>query len=135
MKALFIMLPLALLGCDPAETTDTGAEVAVPTGIPAAMQGRWGLAANECTADPSIAKGLMVVEGDTLRFYESRGTLDTVTGGSDTALEGHFAFTGEGMEWERDLVLTLSDGGDTLTRLDSGDDENAGSFDYVRCAD
>ncbi|WP_298493401.1 hypothetical protein [uncultured Maritimibacter sp.] len=134
MKALVLMIPLALLGCDP-DTAETVGAAEVPTGIPADMQGRWGLTATECTADPSIAKGLMVVEGDTLRFYESRGTLAAVTGGSETELQGQFAFTGEGMEWERDLVLTLSDGGDTLTRLDTGDDENAGSFDYVRCAE
>ena len=125
MKALVLMIPLALLGCDP-DTAETVGAAEVPTGIPADMQGRWGLTATECTADPSIAKGLMVVEG---------GTLAAVTGGSETELQGQFAFTGEGMEWERDLVLTLSDGGDTLTRLDTGDDENAGSFDYVRCAE
>ncbi|MBV7407744.1 hypothetical protein [Maritimibacter sp. DP1N21-5] len=130
MKALILMLPFAVPGCLP----DAGAEV-VPTGIPEAMQGRWGLTATECTADPAIAKGLMVVEGDTLRFYESRGVLESVTGGSDSELQGHFVFAGEGMEWERDLVLTLSGGGDRLTRIDTGVDENAGSFDYVRCAE
>src|SRR3569623_2124157 len=53
------------------------AEAPVPHGspssaIPAALQGRWGLAPGDCTSALGDAKGLLVINSRELRFYESR---------------------------------------------------------------
>ena len=40
--------------------------------IPAALHGRWGLTPGDCTKTRGDAKGLLVVSGDNLQFYEAR---------------------------------------------------------------
>lgn len=99
--------------------------------IPAALQGRWGLVAADCEPGRSDAKGLMEVSGDTLRFYESRGTLGKVATASANDLRAVFAFTGEGMEWTRDMRLRLT--GDRLERSEFGADAIAQPLLYERC--
>src|SRR4051794_12959918 len=42
--------------------------------IPAALQGRWGLAPNDCTSTKGDAKGLLIVGPADVKFYESRAT-------------------------------------------------------------
>ncbi|MWB77257.1 hypothetical protein GLS40_04400 [Pseudooceanicola sp. 216_PA32_1] len=103
------------------------------TGIPEAAQGRWGLTAADCGPDASIAKGLMVVDGTTLKFYESRATLGKVAERSDTGIEADFAFTGEGMSWTRREVLDLQDGGRTLVRREYGEGAIPGPLRYTAC--
>ena len=63
------------------EAGDPSASSAPSGTIPASLQGRWGLTPGDCTSTPGVAKGLLLVSGDMLRFYESvarpAGTLET----------------------------------------------------------
>src|SRR3546814_10414116 len=67
---------------------ETNAVDAVETAtvLPVDFQGRWGLVANDCDPARDDNKGLMTVAADTLKFYESRGVLTTVTIASHTKL-------------------------------------------------
>ena len=112
--------------------TDT---VGIPEmGIPVAVQGNWGLTPADCNSERGDAKGLLRVSPTTLTFYESVGRLSTIKDRSDSSIRADFAFTGEGMEWTRDVSLAAS--GDTLTRTERGGEEpgSAGPFTYTRCA-
>lgn len=114
--------------------TATAAPPAAPvTAIPAALHGRWGLVPADCTSTRG-AKGLLTIDGTTLRFYESVGTLDGVEEASDTRLRGSFDFMGEGMTWERDVTLEVQDNGRTLIRRESGEDAAPEPFRYTKCA-
>ena len=104
----------------------------VATTIPASLQGRWGMVPADCTSTRGDAKGLLTIGPRTLRFYESVGTLARETGRSDSMIRGQFSFTGEGMEWTRDVELSAM--GDTLTRLERGGEEPGGPFTYSRCS-
>ena len=110
----------------PTETTGSG--------IPIALQGRWGMVPADCTSTRGDAKGLLTIDGKTLEFYESVGTLGEVKEQSDTRLRATFAFTGEGMSWSRDEVLDVQDDGKTLVRREYGEDASPGPFKYSKCA-
>lgn len=121
----------------PAADAPSPTPTASPTGtpattIPASLQGRWGMVPADCTSTRGDAKGLLTVGPNTLKFYESLGTLARETARSDSMIRGQFAFTGEGMEWTRDVTLSVA--GDTLTRTERGGDEPGGPFSYTRCA-
>ena len=102
--------------------------------IPAAMHGRWGLVAADCTSTRGDAKGLIEVSEKEIRFYESVGRVDTASATGDAGFRASFAFTGEGMEWTRDMQLSLSDDGNTLTRSEFGEDALAEPLIYTKCA-
>lgn len=101
--------------------------------IPAAMQGRWGLVAADCTSTRGDAKGLVLIEPTGLKFYESIAQLGAVSERSDTAIRASFAFTGEGMDWTREMVLELDDAGTTLVRREFGSEAAIEPFEYRRC--
>ena len=96
--------------------------------IPASLHGRWGLTPADCTSTRGDAKGLLIVSGDALKFYESlakpAGPLKT----SPDSARGEFAFTGEGLTWKRFETLELQD--HKLVRTES---DPMASFAYVRC--
>lgn len=121
-----LVLTAACLPQDGSEPpADTG------TGIPVAMQGRWGLVPADCTSTRGDAKGLMEVGADSLKFYESRAVLAEVAERSGDRLEASFDFTGEGMSWSRDMVLVAR--GDTLVRQESGEGAIPEPLTYARC--
>jgi hypothetical protein len=130
---------LALGACDSAadnesvEPAPTATAEPLPAEIPAAFRGRWGLVAEDCTSDRGDAKGLLEVGATELRFYESVGALSEVTGATQDRFRGDFAFTGEGMEWQRDEVLDLREGGKVLVRREFGEGASPEPFDYTRC--
>lgn len=130
---------LALSACDSATDEDavtpepTVSASPLPTEIPAAFQGRWGMTPADCTSDKGDAKGLLEVSANELKFYESVGALEEVTGVTEGRFRGNFAFTGEGMEWTRDEVLDLHEDGRMLVRREFGDDASPEPFDYTRC--
>ena len=157
-KLILLAAPLALAACgdtaevspDP-ESQDTGAAAAPvdafrasepsaePTSvtaskektIPPALQGRWGMVAADCTSTRGDAKGLLTISPTTLKFYESVGQLGGIVERTGNSIRAQYAFTGEGMEWTRDIALSVT--GDTLTRLDRGGEEPGGPFSYTRC--
>lgn len=114
------------------DAADDDDDMASATGalFPAAFQGRWGLVANDCTSTRGDNKGLLTVTGDTLRFYESRGTVDTLTMESSTRVRADLDFEGEGQTWEKTATFTVADGGKTLVRTES---DPALNLRYSRC--
>jgi len=96
--------------------------------IPAALQGRWGLGPNDCMPGRGDAKGLLVISGNELRFYESRAVPAKVIGAKQDSISGDFAFTGEGMSWTKFQSLRLQ--GPELVRTENNP---AASFTYAKC--
>lgn len=96
--------------------------------VPDAFRGRWGMVPLDCGPDAAIAKGLMTVSGRELRFYESVGKPAVVNYPTPTRMEGRFSFTGEGMEWSKDMTLTVE--GDTLVRTER---DPVARYTYTRC--
>ena len=157
MKTFTLIVPalLALAACDGGtQSAQTDAEEAraegnivgggavsqpnapVPetAGIPAAVQGRWGLVAADCEPGRDDAKGLLTITADKLEFYESVGTLGgDIDEVADDSIHATFDFTGEGMEWEREMALELQETGAALVRREFGADAAPGSFRYVKC--
>ena len=107
--------------------TDTGEAAAA---IPAAFHGRWGMVPADCTSTRGDAKGLLVIDGNTLRFYESRGTLTRMVGDYPEKLVGEYAFVGEGQEWTKTITLELTGSSNTLIRTET---DPPGRFTYTRC--
>ena len=99
----------------------------VPGGvIPAHYQGRWGMAAADCTSNRGDAKGLMIIGDTSIKFHESTATLSERRPAIATSFSGLFAFRGEGEAWEK--VMTFTRSGDTLKRA-----QDDGSFIYRKC--
>jgi len=109
------------------------AGIAAPTELPAVLRGRWGLVPGDCTSTRGDAKGLLTITSNKLEFYESVGTLDTIMDAAPTRIRAAFDFEGEGMSWQREVVLDVEDDGATLIRRDYGDDAAPGPFRYTKC--
>lgn len=112
-------------------TADSG--IPAPTELPAAFHGRWGLVAADCTSTRGDAKGLLTIGADKLEFYESVGTLDTIMDAEPTRVRATFDFEGEGMTWQREIVLDVQDDGATLIRREYGEAAAPGPFRYAKC--
>jgi len=116
-------------GAPPANAAaNTSGTPAPASAIPAALQGRWGLTPVDCTSTLNDAKGLLIVNADELRFYESRAVPSPGVETSPDSVSGNFAFTGEGQEWDKYETLTLQKGKLIRTERDP-----VASFTYVRC--
>lgn len=102
------------------------------TGIPSALQGRWGLVPADCEPGRADAKGLMIVSVDKLEFYESVGTLGEPSERLPQRLRADFAFTGEGMTWTREMSLETD--GETLMRTEYGAEAMPGPLRYTKCS-
>ena len=117
----------------PASSTGSASPEVPPTTIPVAAQGRWGLVQKDCISKLGDNKGLITISSTNIRFYESTGRLGAVAERSDTRIRAAFAFTGEGMEWTRDMILDVQDAGKTLIRREYGQDAAPGPFKYAKC--
>src|SRR3982751_35270 len=95
-------------GAPPARAPVASTEQPAATvSIPAALQGRWGLAPNDCTSTRGDAKGLLVVGPADIKFYESRATPVAAAQADADSISGDFAFTGEGQTWTKFEALDL----------------------------
>ena len=119
----------------PPENTASAQGQAPPTApdkpapaIPAALQGRWGLAPEDCPSTRGDAKGLLVVEPGALRFYESRAVPSPGAQADSDSITGNFRFTGEGQSWTKFETLELREG--RLVRTESNP---AASYTYAKC--
>lgn len=101
--------------------------------IPASLQGRWGLGVADCTPGRADAKGLLIIGPQRLEFYESVGILDKIKKREPEQLRALFNFTGEGMSWEREMLLEAKDNGSTLVRQDFEDGIEQEALHYKRC--
>ena len=99
--------------------------------IPAAFRGRWGMVPDDCTSTRGDAKGLIIVDEDSIKFFESNATLTKVTLNAPENFTGTFAFTGEGESWTNSQNLKLTGSSNTLIRKQS---DVAQPFTYKRCA-
>jgi hypothetical protein len=102
--------------------------------IPAALRGRWGMVKNDCTSTHGDAKGLLEISSGKLTFYESRGTLGKVSEIEPTRIRAMYNFEGEGQTWQRDMILEVQDGGQSLIRMEYSDATTPESYHYSRCA-
>jgi hypothetical protein len=102
--------------------------------IPDVLRGRWGLTAEDCTSTRGDAKGLLEIGDTQLRFYESRGTLRTITEQNESRIAAEFDFEGEGQSWQRLVILDTEDGGRSLARREAGADAMKETLHYRRCA-
>jgi hypothetical protein len=110
------------------QTAEPAPAVSGAAKIPAALQGRWGLTPADCMTARGDEKGLLIVTGDALKFYESRAVPSAdVQSGADT-VSGNFAFTGEGQSWTKYQSLQLKD--HDLVRTESNP---TASFTYAKC--
>jgi hypothetical protein len=96
--------------------------------IPAALQGRWGLTPADCTTTRGDAKGLLVINGYSLKFYESRAVPTEGAHGDGDSFGGDFAFTGEGQSWTKYQSLKLNKA--VLVRTETNP---SASFSYAKC--
>ena len=101
--------------------------------IPTALRGRWGLVAADCTSTRGDDKGLITIGATSIKFYESVAKLAKVGQRSETALRASYAFSGEGMEWKRDMTLALQPGGKVLIKQEFGEDAPPGPYKYTHC--
>lgn len=140
-----VVLLGALTACEKAETptVDPSASPEImqsapaapaPNTIPLAVQGRWGLVPADCTSTKGDAKGLLTIDADSLKFYESRARLGTIKDRDDDGIEATFAFTGEGQTWSLEVELDVDDGGKTLVRKEKGQGAGPEPLKYTRCA-
>lgn len=102
--------------------------------IPGTMRGRWGINAADCDpAQAYAAKGLIDVSDTGIVFYESRAELGSIVASGEGMIRATFGFTGEGMQWQREMSLSLENGGDTLVRREYGDEAMPTPLTYRRC--
>ncbi len=95
--------------------------------IPVAFHGRWGMTREDCTSTRGDAKGLLVIDGTTLRFYESRAVPRNVELRGPNEWRADLDYSGEGQTWSEKTIVTLSNGGKTLRRMADG------PWTYQRC--
>src|SRR5688500_18174830 len=100
------------------------------TVIPAAFQGQWGMVPADCTSTRGDNKGLITVEADSIRFYESRAILTKVTENAPENFTGDFKFTGEGQPGIKPQTLKLAGSSNTVSRSETSP---AMRFTYQRC--
>ena len=101
--------------------------------IPRGLHGRWGLVPADCTSTRGDAKGLIDIDAEGIKFYESRAVVDEVEAKEATMIKARFAFSGEGQEWTRDMEWRLSDDGTQLTRSESGEEAIPEPLTYTKC--
>lgn len=122
---------------DPAVKPPAAPEPGIGSGdkaIPAAIQGRWAIDASDCPKRPGTDLTALVIDAANLRFHESHGELARVRERSANRIAADYKFSGEGMDWDRLMVLSIADGGKTLVRRDYGDGAAANAMRYTRCS-
>lgn len=124
-------LPPSEEGGPPVADNAAANETTPATAIPAAFHGRWGMVPADCTSTRGDAKGLIVVDASSIKFYESRASLTKATISAPENFSGDFSFTGEGQTWTKSQNLKLGGSSNTLIRSES---DPAMSSTYKRCA-
>lgn len=126
---LLVSLFFCLIACAPATTPadasqsasseeSASASVLAPTSVllPEGFIGRWDASLDACKTTSDMKLTITQTE---LTFWESTGRISAVTVKAPDDVTVQADFSGEGEQWQRDLNLVLSDGGQTLT-IDGG---------------
>ena len=108
--------------------TSPPAAPAAAAEIPTALHGRWGLTPRDCTSTRGDAKGLLTVNDEELRFYESVARPGANAEADRDSISGRFAFTGEGQTWTKFQSLRVQ--GRDLVRTETNP---TASFTYAKC--
>jgi hypothetical protein len=137
-KLFFSIAAIAVLAAcsssDPQPTPGaTPTPTALPKTIPPEFQGRWGLTAEDCTAEAGTAEGFLTVKPDTLELYQSRGTIEDVSEAVAGRFRGTFKITGEGETRTVDEVFDLHNGGQLLVRREFGEGASPMPLNYMKC--
>ena len=111
-----------------------GTEITPEGEIPVALRGRWGMVAADCDPAEMANKGLMEVSPTTLKFYESLGTLDEAGDTGPMRIRATYDFEGEGMQWQREILLEGEAGGNALSLTEYGDDAAEEPRRYEKCS-
>lgn len=96
-----------------AEPTADSASPETLEGIPAAFQGRWDFAEEDCANDASEMR--LNIAADQINYFESSAVPETITQTEPDTLTITHLFSGEGEEWTETLAYTLSEDGERLT--------------------
>lgn len=96
------------------ETTPPPAQAADT--MPAAFRGTWGYAQGDCRPGTELS---MVIGEKTIEFYESLGTITSISVESPTSVVIDLAMEGEGEKWTVQNRLALSENGAILTPTDT----------------
>ncbi|TPG38624.1 hypothetical protein EAH79_16020 [Sphingomonas koreensis] len=110
-------------------STPTRAAVAAET-LPTAFVGRWGLTPGDCDFSRSDAKGLLIVEPRSLRFYESTASIAALDKASPDDVTARLDFKGEGQTWQTTTRLALDAAGTALVRTEQSPPH---IYRYSRC--
>lgn len=109
-----------------ATTARLGVPVSSPTPqagrarvFPTAFEGYWGATPGDCELANIAATGRIAVERDTIRFYESRARVQSLSERSPYEVTTELRFSGEGESWARQATWRLEQGGTTLIRSES----------------
>lgn len=109
-------------------------EIATDGEIPAALRGRWGMGPADCDPAEMANSGLMDVSPTTLKFYESVGTLGESSEAGPMRIRATYDFEGEGMQWQREILLEGEAGGNALSLTEYGDDAAEEPRRYEKCS-
>jgi len=102
--------------------------------IPPSIRGRWALKVADCAARKGTDLTALTIDAANLRFFESHGELARVRESDASRIVADYKFSGEGIEWDRRMQLSLADGGKTLVRRDQGEGAAADPIRYTRCS-
>ncbi len=119
-----IILAVSLAACAPAIPTADASQaissaesasvsVLAPASalLPEDFTGRWDATIETCKTTSDMK---LVITQTEMTFWESNGQIIAVTINDPDDVTVKAAFSGEGEQWQRDLHLVLSDGGDRL---------------------
>lgn len=102
--------------------------------IPSALHGRWALKPDDCAQAGGLATGVLTITAKSMRFYETVAEPAKVLQQTPTLIRAQFAFSGEGVSWDREQSLELTGGNDTLVRQEYGMDAPTEPFTYSKCS-
>lgn len=125
-----INVPAASASGEPrGPTAPAHADPTPAAAIPAALQGRWGLAPRDCGPVVAAAQGLLVITPSELRFHDSHAVPISVIATAPNSINGTFAFSGHGRSWTKYEALKLDN-----RRLTRTETNPTASFSYAKCS-
>jgi hypothetical protein len=98
--------------------------------FPSAMLGRWGITEADCDPSNNDNKGLMVVNADSVRFYDTQAKLVGAERRSEYTVAADLGFKRDGRKWTARQSFALAGGGTALLR---GEQSPVKTYRYGRC--
>lgn len=125
-----VNVPAPSASGEPRGPTDPGrADPPAAAAIPAALQGRWGLAPRDCTSSVGAAEGLLVITAGQLGFHDSHAVPASDVQTDTDSISGQFAFNGQGRSWTKYEGLRVDN-----RRLTRTETNPTASFSYAKCS-